>query len=127
MTAQEYRTAGYRVSLQVSQQEITRAENDVTSAYVAAVNPQFSANDTKVKSAVMQLAFILLCQRSTVDTRSGGKVKTSPSLSETGYPSQSDFENADRLLSAVAVTGCRVSEAVDDICGIYYRKKFIGL
>lgn len=126
MTVNEaYRTAGFRLSLQVSQDEIDRAERDVTAAYVAKVAPGYDPD--AVREAVMQLAFILLCQRATVATRSGGKVKTTPYQSENGYPSQGDLENADRLLRAIRTEDGEVSELVDDICGIYYRQKYLSL
>lgn len=122
-----YRAAGFRLSLQVSKDEIDRAENDVKAAYVAKVAPAYDPTAAAVREAVMQLAFILLCQRTTVATRSGGKVKTTPYQSETGYPSQSDLENADRLLRAIRTEEGEVSALVDDICGIYYRQKYLSL
>lgn len=127
MNAEQYRNAGYRISMQVSQAEISRAEADVTEAYIAKVAPSYSTTDADIKAAIMQLAFILLLHRTAVATRSGGKEKTSPSLSENGYPSQSDFDNADRLLRKVQTIGGNVSVLVDDICGIYYRNKFMAL
>lgn len=120
-----YRAAGFRLSLQVSKDEIDRAENDVKAAYVAKVAPGYDPD--AVREAVMQLAFILLCQRSTVATRSGGKVKTTPYQSENGYPSQGDLENADRLLRTIKTEEGEVSALVDDICGIYYRQKYLSL
>lgn len=127
MNAEQYRQAGYRVSMQVSQAEISRAEADVTEAYIARVAPSYSTTDADVKAAVMQLAFILLLQRTAVATRSGGREKTAPSLSEDGYPGASDLENADRLLRKVQTEKGLASTLVDDICGIYYRNKFIAL
>ncbi len=127
MNAEQYRQAGYRVSMQVSQAEISRAEADVTEAYIAKVMPTYSTTDTDVTAAIMQLAFILLLQRAAVATRSGGKEKTAPSLSENGYPSASDLENADRLLHMIQTEAGVTSTLVDDICGIYYRTRFIAL
>ena len=54
-------------------------------------------------------------------------VKTAPSLSEDGYPGASDLENADRLLRKVQTETGLASTLVDDICGIYYRTRFIAL
>lgn len=127
MTPQEYQTAGFRFSQQVMQNEIDRAEKDVTEAYIAKVAPAFASTDADVKAAVMQLAFILMLRRAAVVTRSGGKVKMSPSLSEAGYPTQSDMENADRLLRKVQTAAGLPSKLVDDIAGIYYRTQFVGL
>jgi hypothetical protein len=127
MTPQEYQTAGFRFSQQVLQGEIDRAETDVKEAYIAKVAPEYSEQSADVKAAVMQLAFILMLRRAAVVTRSGGKVKMSPSLSEAGYPTQSDMENADRLLRKVQTAAGLPSKLVDDIAGIYYRTQFVGL
>lgn len=126
MDAAEYKAMGYRVSLQVSQPEIDRAERDVIAAYVSKVTTYDSADGTH-KEAVMQLASILLLRRSAVATRSGGKVKQSPAESSAGYPEQCDIDNADRLLREINTVGSMVSQLVDDICGIYYRQTFVGL
>ena len=127
MTVQDYKDAGLRLSAQVSELEIDRAETDVKDAYLAKVAPAYVMTDTDVKAAVMQLAFILLLIRTAVATRSGGKVKESPNLSTAGYPTQSDKDNADRLLRKVQTVSGLPSKLVDDICGIYYRTQFIGL
>ena len=133
MEASAYRDSGYRLSLQVSQGEINRAEADVKAAYLDRIYADYVTPTALIQSAMMQLAFILLLQRSAVATRSGGKVKTSPD-SVSGYPSQEDMDNADRLLRLMqetyyhsgAVQG-HPSKIVDDICGIYYRNQFLGL
>lgn len=127
MTAQDYKDAGYRLSLQVAQKDIDRAETDVTAAYIKKVAPAAVSTDADVKAAVMQLAFILLLQRSEVATRAGGKVKSDPNLSTAGNPSQGDMENADRLLRKVQTLPGLPSKLVDDIANIYYRTKYIGL
>lgn len=126
MDANEYREAGYRVSLQVSQAEIDRAEREVTEAYIAKVAPSFDAENTTIKACVMSLASILLIQRHAVATRAGGKVKQSPTMSDNAEPTQGDLDNADCLLRAVSVVKFP-SRVVDDICGLYYRRKFLGL
>ena len=123
MTAQEYNTAGYRVSTLVPQPEITRAENDVKAAYIAKLTTDDTT--TTAKAAIMQLVFILLCQRNTSATRSGGKLKLSPQLSENAQARQSDYDNADRLLRQLqsephGIAG-NIAQMVDDICLIYMR------
>ena len=127
MTAQEYIAKGFRVSGQVLQTEIDRAEREVVAAYIAKVAPAYSLTDADVKEAVMQLAVILLLQRHAVATRSGGKNKQSPNLSSDGWPNQGDVENADRLLRKVQTEKGLTSKLVDDIAGIYYRTQFVSL
>ena len=127
MTAQEYIAKGFRVSGQVLQTEIDRAEREVVEAYIAKVAPAYSLTATAVKEAVMQLAVILLLQRHAVATRSGGKNKQSPNLSTDGWPNQGDVDNADRLLRKVQTVSGLTSKLVDDIAGIYFRTQFVSL
>lgn len=123
MTAQDYTNAGYRVSTLIPQPEITRAENDVKAAYIAKLTTDDTT--TTAKAAIMQLVFILLCQRNTSATRAGGKLKLSPQLSENAQARQTDYDNADRLLRQLqsephGIVG-NIAEMVDDICLIYMR------
>ena len=127
MTAAEYIAKGFRISGQVLQTEIDRAEREVVAAYIAKVAPAYSLTDADTKEAVMQLAVILLLQRHAVATRSGGKNKQSPNLSTDGWPNQGDVENADRLLRKVQTEKGITSKLVDDIAGIYFRNQFVSL
>ena len=127
MTVQEYIAKGFRISGQVLQAEIDRAEREVKEAYIAKVAPDYSDTDADVKEAVMQLAVILLLQRHAVATRSGGKNKQSPNLSTDGWPNQGDVENADRLLRKVQTVSGITSKLVDDIAGIYFRTQLVSL
>ena len=127
MTAAEYIAKGFRVSGQVLQAEIDRAEREVVAAYIAKVAPAYSLTDADTKEAVMQLAVILLLQRHAVATRSGGKNKQSPNLSSDGWPNQGDVDNADRLLRKVQTEKGLTSKLVDDIAGIYFRTQFVSL
>ena len=123
MTAQDFIANGYKVSLQIQQGEIDRAVADVTAAYVDKVTTDNTT--TTAKAAIMQLAFILLCQRNTFATRAGGKLKLSPQLSDNAQARQTDYDNADRLLRQLqAATGGiagDIDKMVDDICMVYMR------
>lgn len=123
MTAQDFIANGYKVSLQIQQGEIDRAVNDVTASYVDKVTTDNTT--AKAQAAIMQLAFILLCQRNTFATRAGGKLKLSPQLSDNAQARQTDYDNADRLLRQLqAATGGidgKIDKMVDDICMIYMR------
>ena len=123
MTAQDFISNGYKVSLQIQQGEIDRAVADVTAAYVDKVTTDNTT--ATAKAAIMQLAFILLCQRNTFATRAGGKMKLSPQLSENAQARQTDYDNADRLLRQLqAATGGiagEIDKMVEDICMIYMR------
>lgn len=123
MTAQDFIANGYKVSLQIAQGEIDRAVADVTAAYVDKVTTD-NTTATAI-AAIMQLAFILLCQRNTFVTRAGGKLKLSPQLSDNAQARQTDYDNADRLLRQLqAATGGiagKIDKMVDDICMVYMR------
>lgn len=127
MTASELRSAGYRVSAQVSDTEVSRAAQDVTEAYIAKVSSVGQQLTPDQNEAAMQLVTILLIRRIAVATRSGGKEKTSPQLSERADASQGELDNADRLLRKIQTVAGNISELVDDIASIYYRRIFIGL
>ena len=123
MTAQDFIANGYKVSSQIAQGEIDRAVADVTAAYVDKVTTDNTT--ATAKAAIMQLAFILLCQRNTFATRAGGKMKLSPQLSDNAQARQTDYDNADRLLRQLqAATGGiagEIDKMVDDICMVYMR------
>ena len=123
MTAQDFIANGYKVSLQIAQGEIDRAVADVTAAYVDKVTTDNTT--ATATAAIMQLAFILLCQRNTFATRAGGKMKLSPQLSDNAQARQTDYDNADRLLRQLqAATGGiagEIDKMVDDICMVYMR------
>ena len=138
ITAQQFIDKGFRVSQQLPQAELDRAAMDAFICYVGKVSRITVTPDNTILrtpeqgEAAMQIAYILLLQRSAVATRAGGKLKLSPSLSDAGYPSQQDYSNADRLLRRLqeigpgAVAG-DVSKLVDDIAGIYYRNVNLSL
>ena len=130
MDAATLKEAGYRVSAQVSD-EVAKAAADVEAAYVRPIL-DFDRPTAVVQAAIMQLTYILLLRRHAVATRSGGKVKLSPSLSETAGPTQQDLEEADRRLRAIQTSTTDAtqglpSKLVDDIAGLYYRNTFLGI
>lgn len=126
VTANDMKTAGYRVSLQVSDTEVQRAIDDCVCAYLSKVCV-VDDTDTDQRAAAMALAFILLLRRHAVATRAGGKVKETPQQSTTTQPTQGDLDNADRLLRKAQTVDGIPSKLVDDIAGIYYRKNFLAL
>lgn len=136
MKAIDLYNAGYRTSLQLSDEEVDKAWREAIAAYVGKVsvvayNNAVPAPTQAQNDAAMQLAFILLLQRHAVATRSGGKTKQSPSLSENTGPSESDVRNADRLLRIAQAGNGGIagepSKLVDDIAHIYYRNVYMSL
>ena len=68
MNASDYKAAGYALSQLIEQAIITRAENDVISAYIVPLLGHIPTNDERgaepVKTAIMALSFLLVQQRS---------------------------------------------------------------
>lgn len=128
MTPAEYRTAGFRMSLQMSQQIIDRAEAEVVSAYVDKIVPDLSPTDALYKEAVMTLAFMLLARRNVFVTRSGAKTKQSPeqsSDSDVWYNTMNLASDCDLTLKKLrALDGAVENAKVDDICGIYFSTNY---
>ena len=125
MKASDLKAAGYRVGTLISDDDVTRMQQAVDACYISKVWPNFSDTDTDVKAAEMALIFVALTVANVYATRAGGKLKLSPNLSERGFASQADYENADRLLRVLqgkqgAVQG-RLDGIVDDGLHIYMR------
>lgn len=130
MTKQEYQDAGFRLSLQVDQVDIDRAEREVTEAYCKPVAPELNITNATYRSTVMNLAFLWLLQHSIFGTRSGAKgVQVTSAITPT---------NADILrecawdchfglqnLKSLANTPDDVR--VTDICRIYFSTNFFAM
>lgn len=141
MTAKEYQDHGYRLSLQVQQAEITRAEYVVYGAYLsplygnktlAEVEHVTSADgwatDATLAGCVADLAFLYLMQKNVLATRSGGKVPNALSAtSASGWDmlAQAAKECDLALQRCIAAIGDKTAaERMDDVCGIYFKTNF---
>lgn len=76
MTAQEYKSNGYNVSLHLEQALIDRCEAMVYDAYIKPIVPNADKTTKQVKTAIMMLSFVMLCQQTITATCSGGRQKT---------------------------------------------------
>lgn len=125
MTAADLRAAGYRVGSTIDNADVTRMKNVVDAAYIKRVWTGAVDTDADVKAAQMSLIFIALVGDNTYATRAGGKLKLSPSLSERGYVSQTDVDEADRLLKVLqgkeGATQGQLDRIVDDVLHLYMR------
>ena len=74
MTVNEYISAGYSLSAQVTQTAINLAEEDVFENYVKPIIGN-DADEDDFKSEIMALAFCLLLRRNVVKTRFGSEAK----------------------------------------------------
>lgn len=129
MTKQWYQEQGYKMSSQIEQTEIDRAERDVTAAYIVPIVGSATISASVRQNAIAELAFLLLLQRSIFATRAGAKTKT-------GYNSQDAGEwallaqcahTAHAALQAVRVEAQNMDAEVTDLCKIYFKSNFISL
>lgn len=128
MTASDYQAAGYKMSLQVAQAIINKAEATAMSAYVLPVLPSATTQDTDVKAAVMEIAFLLMCQQNVFVTRAGAKTKNTPLNSETPYSdkvSQEQVLECGRLLEVLKAKSGAVKEPqINDVAKIFFKSNY---
>lgn len=130
MTKQEYQNAGFRLSLQVEQSDIDRAEREVTEAYCKPLAPGLDVTNEAYKNAVMNLAFLWLLQHSIYGTRSGAKgvqvtSATMPTNADILRECAYDCHFSLQALRVEANTPEKIR--VDDICRIYFSTNFFSM
>lgn len=130
MTKQWYLEHGFKLSAQIEDAEIARAERDVANAYVMPIVGDVKVSSEAREDVIGNLAFLLMLQRSVFATRAGAKIKT-------GYNSQD--AGAWDLLQQCATAchlaletlrqqpGVNADAEVCDICKIYFKTNFISL
>lgn len=128
MTPAEYRSAGFRVSLQVPQKLLDRFEKQVVSAYIKPIVPAMTDTEELYKRATMTLAFGLMVKRNLFATRSGAKMKQSPENSsdpDVWYSTETVNFDCHQVLEELRQTeGAVKSAKVNDIIGIYFKTNF---
>lgn len=130
MTKQEYQEAGFRLSLQVEQADIDRAEREVTAAYCKPIAPTIDTTNDVYRKAVMNLAFLWLLQHSLFGTRSGAKgvqitSATTPMSADILRDCAWDCHFALQVLKAEV--GADEKAEVTDICRIYFSTNFFAM
>lgn len=128
MTPTDYRTAGFRVSMQIPQHLIDRFEKQVKSAYIDRIVPTMLATDELYKRAVMTLAFGLMVKRNLFATRAGAKMKQSPENSsdpDVWYSTETVNLDCHQVIEELRASNGAVKDAkVNDIIGIYFKTNF---
>lgn len=120
MTAADLKNRGYKVSSLISDTIIDRLEKEAVVAYIEPLKGSYEGTDAEM-NAIASLVYFTLNSGNTFSTRSGGKEKLSPDLSEKGYSSDVDAQRCDFYLSKIqTVFGLR-DKLVNDIFGIYFR------
>ena len=128
MTPTDYRTAGFRMSLQVPQHILDRFEKQVQSAYIKRIVPNMANTDELYKRATMTLTFGLMVKRNLFATRSGAKMKQSPENSsdpDVWYSTETVNLDCHQVIEELRQTAGAVKGAkVNDIIGIYFKTNF---
>lgn len=127
MTKQEYQDKGFRLSLQIEQADIDRAEKAVTDAYIAQLTDDRAGE--LVVSAIMNFAFLWLMQHSLYNTRSGAKAVN---ITSATTPSNEDILrqcawDCHQSLQALRESLGKADVKVFDICRIYLSTNYFGL
>ena len=127
MTKQEYQDKGFRLSLQIEQADIDRAEKAVTDAYIAPLTDDRTSE--LVVSAIMNFAFLWLLQHSLYNTRSGAK---SVNITSAITPNNEDVLrqcawDCHQSLQALREDVGKADVKVLDICRIYFSNNFFAM
>ena len=128
MTKQWYQEHGYEISSLISDATISRAERDVTDAYINPIVGSAKVSTEVRERAIGNLAFLLILQRTILATRAGAKVKT-------GYNSQEADAWAKLQQEAISChlalevlkkePGVNPDAHVTDVCKIYFSTNFL--
>lgn len=141
MTRSDYIEAGFRLSLQVDERLISRAEGAVEAAYLKPIGGgDYTADCAEWKACVMACAYLWLLQHNVVATAAGAK-----SVNVTSAESVSDYEvlrqAATDAAAAIAAFRAKVasdyaasgdksrpdgSGSVTDICRIFFETNYFG-
>lgn len=122
MLKSDYIARGYRLSANIDQSQIDKAERDIKSAYILPLfveAPDFTFEP--FLSCVMELSFIYIMKSRATATRSGG-VNKERVHSNADIDLSQNYAVADMLLQAVR----RLSTSeghTSDVCGIYFVNK----
>lgn len=131
MTKQDYINAGFKLSLQVDDAEITRAEADVRAAYIVPIVGETHDAEAETRAAIMALAFALMCRRKVFVTRAAGVVKnTAQSIRADEQEATADMAKTAHLrLEALRRASYAVNPKAEvlDVCGIYFKTNYFSL
>lgn len=128
MTKQWYQDHGYEISSLISDAAIARAERDVTDAYITPIVGSTEVSTDVKESAIGNLAFLLILQRTIFATRAGAKVKTGYNSQEADAWAKLQQEATSCHLALETLKtqpGVNPDAHVTDICKIYFSTNFL--
>lgn len=129
MQKEVYTSAGYRLSLQIEQAEIDRAEKAVKSAYLDAIASGMDESTEEYKNALLALSFLYLLQHSIYATRAGAKgvqIQSATTQTNADVLRECTFD-AHNALQALRNKVGNHDAKVNDICRIYFSTNYFNL
>lgn len=129
MQKEVYTSAGYRLSLQIEQAEIDRAEKAVKSAYLDAIASGIDESTEEYKNALLSLSFLYLLQHSIYATRAGAKgvqIQSATTSTNLDVLRECVFD-AHNALQALRDKVSNQDAKVNDICRIYFSTNYFKL
>ena len=130
MTKSWYIEHGYKLSSLIDDAEISRAEREVTEAYITPIVGSATVDESVLKNAVGNLAFLLILQKTLFATRAGAKVKTGYNSQEADAWAKLQQEATSCHLALETLkkqNGVNADAEVIDICKLYFKTNFISL
>lgn len=128
MTKEWYKSQGYHIGLEGTQELIDRAEREVKAAYVLPILPNADfEHDDDVKECLANLAYMRLLQITLFVTRSGAKEKFGDHSNNASNDAKF-YEQGRVAASSVdklrTMPGANVTAKVNDICQIFFKSNF---
>lgn len=127
MNVQDYKAAGYALSQLIEQAVVTRAENEVTAAYIVPLLGHVPTDEEReaepIKTAIMALTFLLIQQRSSTATRAGAKLKLSE---QSTTPTYDDLlrQFAPTCVNALRTLDQNAHKKVSDLCRVFFTTTY---
>ena len=127
MTKEWYKSQGYHIGLEGTQEMIDRAEREVKVAYVQPILPGADFENADVKQCLADLAYMRMLQLTLFVTRSGAKEKYgdhSASASNDAKFYEQGMVAASAVDKLRLMPGANATGRVDDICHIFFKNNF---
>lgn len=132
LSKEDFKNAGFDVSINVEQSIIDRAETDIETSYIAPIlkaGDATKAEDCTLRNARLNLVYLLLLQRSNHVTRAGAKMKfTAQSSTPSGWDVLAEMASTCDLYITRLMEQTGVKKAVyNDICKIYFKTNYFSI
>ena len=127
MTKEWYKSQGYHVGLEGTQEMIDRAEREVKVAYIEPILPSADFAKDEVKQCLADLAFMRLLQLTLFVTRSGAKEKFgqhSANADNDAKFNEQGLVAANAVDTLRAMPGANATAKVNDICHLFFKSNF---